>query len=151
MSVTEPWHIRYTVGDAIPAATLAFEREDDVPTQAEWDALIKKVDNISLAIFNGGTSCGTKVPDSRSATGEMSNAIIAKLDAISVDAKEASAQANLNGAELTNMDGKLSALVAAEATEGDGSAHTHAIDLVLSADLTGRAVGSTGPAQPLDV
>ena len=28
--------------------------------------------------------------------------------------------------------------------------HTHTIDLVLSADLTGRAVGSTGPAQPLD-
>jgi len=78
------------------------------------------------------------------------NLMAQAIRAMAADAKEAATQANLNGAALTNMDGKLSALVAAEATEGDGSAHTHTIDLVLSADLTGRAVGSTGPAQPLD-
>jgi hypothetical protein len=66
--------------------------------------------------------------------------------------------AGLDEAVVHDHDGKVSlkpfyARVAAEVAKNptsNGADHTHAIDLVLSADLTGRAVGSTGPAQPLD-
>lgn len=65
---SEPWHIRYCDGDNIPAAVLAYEG-DTMSATAE-----NEIHNIYLAVFSGGSSCGTIPP------GKATNSIVNKLD-----------------------------------------------------------------------
>jgi hypothetical protein len=144
---SEPWHWRYTVGDAIPAATRAFEEDDMAFTEAQMRAFAWQ--------YNGrGLDDNDRTPNGNTSTLGAFNEILLTVRAIAkkvdLDPKELAAitqaaKAGTLAGIAASTDDLVDAVVAALPTENLTIAD---VEAAIRKATDGDAATSPVPAQP---